>query len=201
MRLRLLAFCFLIAIGQSSAADTPAGFKERDFGPLGGRILMPVDWFASEGSKGSNYMLTVSKEDLASTGRYETGWRLQWIAGITKLANISATQAIQYNIARKKAAEEVLRECDPEKIGEFMRQCLETRAPVPGSPGKKYRIIYTFTWSDELDMMISGTFGAPEEDWEEAAKIYNVIKNFVLMDRARMEAREKSTPSKPITKP
>lgn len=201
MRLGLLTFCLLVSLGRSAEMEALPGFEVRDFGPLGGQIMVPSGWFVTEGAKGTTYLFTVSKEDLATTGRYETGWRIQWIAGVSKLANVTATQAIQYNIARKKAAEQVVRECEPEKIGEFTRQCLETLAPVAGSPDRKYHIIYTFSWSDEKDMMIAGTFGAPEEEWPEAQKIYRVIKDFKLVDWARVEAKKKTATATELPKP
>lgn len=175
------------------AAEMPAptGFKAHDFGPLGGQILVPDGWFVTEGAQGSNYLFTASKEDLAATGTYKTGFRVQWIAGISKMADAKASQAVQINIARKKSREQVVRECEPERIGPLLRQCLETRAPIDGHAGKFYRLVYTFSWSDEMDTMIGATFGAPEEEWESAQKIYEVIKDFKLVDRDRMDAKKK----------
>lgn len=175
----------------------PDGFEVRDFGPIGGQIIIPRGWFVTQGTNpnGTQYLFTASKEDLAATGHYETGWRIQWIAEVSKTANITATQAVQYNIDRKKASEEVVRECDPEKLGEFNRRCLETIAPVPSKPGKKHRIIYSFFWSDEMDMMVAGTFGAPSAEWDAAAKIYQTIKDFKLLDWDRVEAKKKAAAS------
>jgi len=56
----------------------------------------------------------------------------------------------------------------------------------------KYHIIYSFFWSDEKDMMVAGTFGAPMEEWDSAAKIYRVIKDFKLLDWDRVEAKKKA---------
>jgi hypothetical protein len=192
MRSCCLLLCLLVSRSFGAEMLAPEGFEVRDFGPIGGQIIIPRGWFVSQGTRGTQYLFTVSKEDLAVTGHYETGWRIQWIAEVSKTAKITATQAVQYNIDRKKASEEVVRECDLEKSGEFNRRCLETLSPVPSKPGMKYHIIYSFFWSDEKDMMVAGTFGAPMEEWDSAAKIYRVIKDFKLLDWDRVEAKKKA---------
>jgi hypothetical protein len=194
MRLRLLALCLFVSLARGAELEAPAGFETRDFGPLGGQILVPKNWHVSQGSNATNYTLLMSKDLPEPSGRYETGWRIQWVVGISKsMAAATPAKVVQYNISKKKASEHVLKECDAERLGEFSRQCLETLAPVPNKPDKKYRIIYTFFWSDEKDMLIVGTFGSPEEEWPETAKIYQVIKDFKLVDWDRFEAKQSTT--------
>lgn len=185
---RVVFWCLLLASGRSAEMTAPAGYIVRDLGPFGGQGIAPKDWFVSQGTHGTSFLFTASKEDHTTGGNYHTGWRIQWVASVSTITKHTAAENIRYNIAQRKTREVVIRECEPGTVGEFHKQCLETiGAPIANKPNAKYHMICSFFWSDEKDMMIVSTFGAPMEEWAEASKIYQVIKDFKLVDWDRLD--------------
>lgn len=124
--------------------------------------------------------------------------RTQLLSRVKAVAGISPKQAVQVNIDRKKTLEEVVRECPAAKFDQFWRSCLETVGfPSKAKPTQKYHLVYSFWWSDELDLMAAVTFGAPIEEWTQAQKVYDVIKDFKLIDLDRAPQPPNRTPATP----
>jgi hypothetical protein len=70
-----------------------------------------------------------------------------------------------------------------------MRACLETTGyPSHAKPQQQYHMLYTFSWNDDADILIVSTFGAPVEQWHEAALVHAVIKDFKLIDPDRAQS-------------
>lgn len=170
----------------------PEGYEVRNLGSKGGQIIIPKGWFYRTGQTPNGPAYSISKEN---SDRYETGMRIQVVARIKATAGLTPREAVEMNIARKKRLEQLVDECPPAKSGMFWRICLETiSAPNQATPTKKFHLKYSFWWNDDADMMLASTFGAPEEDWPEAQKIYAVIKDFKLIDLDRVPTHPAMSP-------
>ena len=185
-----VVFLTLILISLSAHAESiPSGYTKEDLRPLGGEILVPESWYFRGGATNNGFMYVLSKEQNEDDS-YETGFRIQGIINI-KDSGLSPVQATAYNWKRfKDSAKEIIKECDEEQAGVFRKTCLEVIQNNPNNPDDDFHIIYSFFWSDELDMIVIGIFGAPESTWPEAENIYNTIKDFVLFDIDKMEFEE-----------
>ncbi|MGJ8653748.1 MAG: hypothetical protein ACSHX8_10780 [Opitutaceae bacterium] len=183
---KIIITLFWIATLTLFAEEAPEGFKEKELKPLGGKILVPDDWHFRGGMTKNGFMYILSKEDNPD-GTYETGFRIQGIMNI-KESGFTPTQATVYNWKRfKDGAKEIVKECDEEHAGIFKKTCLETIQENPTTPEDDFHIIYSFFWNDEIDMIVTGIFGAPESKWDEAEEIYYTIKDFTLIDMAKIE--------------
>lgn len=168
------------------AQTAPIGFEEKELKPIGGKILVPDGWHLSGGMTENGFMYVLSKENNPD-GTYQTGFRIQGILKIRE-KGLSPLEATVYNWKRfKDGAKEVIKVCDEEDVGLFKKTCLETIETNPANPDDDFHIIYSFFWNDEMDMIITGIFGAPESEWEEAEAIYYKIKDFTLFDIEDME--------------
>jgi hypothetical protein len=186
---------FLFALyGRAAEMEAPPGYTVHDLWSVGGQILVPAGWVFREGSTPGGPMFTISKEN-NTDGTYETGMRIQVIGHIKENAGVTAKEAVDLNIRRKKSLEKVISECPPAQSGPFNRICLETTVHEGDkTPQREYHCIYSFWWSDDLDLMIAATFGAPANEWDSASLIYAVIKDFKLVDRERAEKPKTTGP-------
>jgi hypothetical protein len=149
------------------------------------RYWSPAGWTFVAANSAAGPVFTLSKED-SRKGSYDTGMRIQLISKIKARVGLTPKEAVLLNIARKKKLEQVISECPEAQAGVFRRICLETEGyPSEAKPSQRYHLMYSFWWSDEADFMAAATFGAPIEEWPQAAKIYAVIKDFKLVDLDR----------------
>lgn len=186
MPIRLLIFLFTVFAARAAEMQAPEGFTVHDLGSMGGQVLLPNGWFFATGQAPNGPYYTLLKED-SGKGSYDTGMRIQFVAKVKATAGISPKQAVQLNIDRKKAKETVVHECPESQMGAFRRVCLETLGfPSKAKPTQKFHLVYSFWWNDETDLMAAVTFGAPVEEWAEAKKIYDVIKDFKILDLDRV---------------
>ncbi len=177
-----------------ASAELPDGYIAKDLEPLGGELLIPKSWHFSGGMTNTGFLYTASKE-LRVDGSYDTGFRIQGIMKIRELYRISPLDAVIQNVeAKKKEAVEIIQDHSEPQEGLFEKRCLETIEKIPSSGGTvSYHVVSSFYWSDKMDIMVVLTFGAPVSEWGEEVKVYNVIKNFTLFDKAKYELNLKSS--------
>lgn len=169
---------------QKAATKATAGeYVEQELPPLGGKISRPKDWhYMDEHSRGK-YMWTISEQDISKGGSYDTGVRIQAFFGVKENTGKTAKEFLQgFLEAKQKGDAKVLSTC-PEKAQDmFTRTCLEVEEG-------QYRILYSVFWTTEgdLDAGVVMISGAPKEQWDRYAPIFNKMAEFKLLDMKQIE--------------
>ncbi|TDU64517.1 hypothetical protein EI77_03967 [Prosthecobacter fusiformis] len=180
MRYLTLFILFLMLGSLSATEKVPAGFVMQVMEPTGGKILRPKGWFYNEGHRSNAWMWTISKED-THDGKdpYDTGVRIQAVAGVQERTGKSPEVFLKEFIAQKrKAADKVHKNCDAVDQGLFTRTCIEVTE-------REYRILYSVFWSNEIDMIVISIAGAKTTDWEANSKFFDTMSAFELIDMKR----------------
>ncbi len=155
--------------------------------PFGGRISMPKDWYFRERHGTTSSIWILSKEN-PDEHPYVTGVKLQYIWGVEKGTGKTPENFIREFIDQKKQTVKVLNECAAKEQSFFTGVCLETLEPaIEHGRDENYHILYSLFWGNDLDwviVMVKGTF---EELWEQNVPIFQVMKDFEIIDMARFE--------------
>jgi TonB family protein len=161
---------------------TPTEFGQQILEPMGGRIARPKGWFYAEAHRGPVYMWTLSREDSAGGKRYDTGVRIQTFMKVKEGAGKTAQEFIMDFVeAKKKAADRVVKTCDPKEQRLFTRICLETEEGP-------HHILYSLFWgSKDLDVAVVLIAGTTRELWDTYAPTFDKMSNFELIDMKRFE--------------
>jgi hypothetical protein len=179
----LLAWLVLSSVHAQSDQE----FRVQLLEPLGGKILMPKDWFYKEYHGAPYYVWTLSKEDL-DKGPYTTGVKIQLISGIQEGAGKTPEEFLKEYAEGKKQTAKVLSECAEEEQQYFTRICVETIETLPEfGDDKKFRIQYSLFWSNRMDMVIVVISGTLEQLWAENEPIFDAMQAFELIDMKRFE--------------
>jgi hypothetical protein len=159
----------------------PEGFVLQRLESTDGRIAKPKDWFYVSSGTPSGWLWTLSAED-PSKGGYETGLRIQLLAGVEKGTKRSTEEFAQNFLQQKRASTMLVSECPVVDQGQFKRQCIEVIENVQRPEGVKiYHILYSVFWGNKLDMVVVNTFGAPEEKWSSVSPFSKVMANVELI--------------------
>lgn len=151
----------------------PPGFELQVLDTTQGRIAKPKGWFYSHSADKFSLSWILAKED-PKAGRYETGFRIQFVPNATDAAKLPLEQYVDRFIAQRQQSAEVKRLCSAQRVGQFLRRCLET---IEGP----HRILYSLFWSQELDALVVTIFGAPVAEWEQARYIADRMNEFELL--------------------
>lgn len=172
---------FAPAFACATEIKVPAGYTVQVLDVTKGEIARPDGWFYRFFTDDKSIVWTISKEG-SKTGAYRTGMRVQFTPAINRFTGKSARELIGDVIDQKRKSAKVERLCNEERAGEFQRICMETTEPSDIA-GKNFRILYTFSWSDEKQAVAITTFGAPEENWESLKDTIYVMSSFVLIGK------------------
>ena len=180
--LTLLLLLLMPLAVDAQPLPVPPGYLRQALEPTGGEIARPIDWFFRSDETPSGWLWTLSKEDPAQ-GPYLTGQRIQLLVGVEASSGLTrAAFARQYLDDRRKGAR-VVRECPATDQGEFYRRCLEVVQTVDSGKGPRaFRILYSMMWGKRMDLVVSSTFGAPEETWKEASRLAGPMTEFRLIN-------------------
>ncbi|MEM8667287.1 MAG: hypothetical protein AAGG48_07215 [Planctomycetota bacterium] len=177
------------SVVQTKEMFVPDGFILEELKPIGGSILRPEDWTFKQQHRKNTFMWTISKEDLED-GSYETGMRIQFVAGIKKLTGQTAQEFIAGFMKDKAKSSKVIRKCPEEKQGVFTRVCLLTEKTSDGEK-PSFRILYSCFWSNDLDMACLSIAGTTPEQWKTYESTFDTMAKFKLLDMDKIEAQRK----------
>lgn len=188
-----LATC-LLAFQQNTIAEQKTVAEENQIvfitqllEPFGGKIQMPKDWFYRERHNEQSYVWSLSKEN-PDEEPYITGVKLQYIGDIEEHTGKTPEQFLRNFIQQKKSQVKVLSECAAEEQTFFTKVCLETLEPAPKlGEGINYRIQYGLFWGNEIDWVIIMVQGTTEALWNQNKDIFQVMKDFDVIDMTRFE--------------
>ncbi len=191
-------FLFLVGSAPSSNAQmtAPVGYRVRSLDPIDGKVLVPDGWHFASSIDPAGYTWIISQEPLieGTKGFYKTGMRIQLIHGMHKYKKITPEEFIIKFIAGKKEDNaRIIGNCSGVKLGPFQRKCLETKEDMAlGGEKKKYRILYSMFWNNEIDTVIVMTFGTPVNKWDQDKKYLKNIGAITLPDFVKMYRNAKS---------
>ena len=179
-------FILTVLVMPLHAIEIPEGFIIQELASLGGEILMPESWYFLERSPPQGYEIIISKEN-AEFESYETGFKITVIPSVKKRTGLTPYQLMFHNREIfKNGAKSVINECEEEHSESLKRICLETIEDNMITPGDDFHVVYSFVSYEEDDMAVILIFGAPESNWEEAEKIYYMMKDFKLIDMEKI---------------
>ena len=164
--------------------------------PLGGKVEKPADWYYAERHRSKDSLNWVISKEKSEDG-YATGVSIQLMIGIEektgKLAERFVDEVVQSQIA--KAKKSTL--CEKEEAGFFMRQCLTTEEQqVKGDQVTDYRVLYSFFWNNEIDMLGITVAGTPIDSWDEYKNTFQRMSEIEIINMDRF--RDESSHDKPI---
>lgn len=178
-----------LAAMRARTTRVPDGFELQVLEPLGGKIARPKGWFFQQSSSPSGYLWTLSK-DKSESGGFVVGMRIQMLAKVKEGTGMTPKEFVNNFITRFKPTTKVLSECPESEVGLFRRRCLEVEGEVDcGGRKEQCRDLYSFLWSDQIDMVTITIFGAPPDQWDELARIREVMSEFELIDMKRFDAK------------
>jgi hypothetical protein len=182
MYIKSLLAVVIVALGGPAFADSPpTEFVTQVLEPTGGKILRPKSWFYSEGHRGSSYMWTLSKEDMAGNRPYTTGVRIQTFVGVKDVTGKTAKEFILDFVAAKNKSAKVLNSCTEQDQGLFTRICLETEEGP-------HHILYSLFWgSSGMDIAVVSVAGTTKEQWKTFAPTFQKMGTFEIIDMQRFE--------------
>ena len=166
---KFIAIFILVMLSSLSHAQT-----ERNYGPAaagytwfeakdaGAAALKPEGWFAKVESKNGTGALFITKEDIDSSGKFETGLSLNFVRGVRATTGLTSSK---YAIS-------------------FLSKALEGNEELTsfGTPGKAMTTIglrvknkkldkvihYYLVANDAGDTLHIFTFESPAQDWDSA---------------------------------
>ncbi|MFT3867915.1 MAG: hypothetical protein QM715_05395 [Nibricoccus sp.] len=189
MKIKIFALLVLSSCFAIGMVEMPKGFKTQALEPLGGELLMPESWHFHGGMTQTGFLFIASKEKNAG-GSYDTGFKIQGIVGIKKKTGVSAKEAAQKNLNLfEKNAKKVIRTWPELEFGYFRRIGIEVLQANAKNPDDEYHVIYSFFWNDDMDMMVASVSGAPESNWPEADKVFEVMQRFKLVDVDKLKGK------------
>ncbi len=182
----ILTILFLLASAFSVAKEE---MLQQILEPTGGKIMKPKSWFYSESQNSNGYIWTLSKEDISSGGSYDTGVRIQLIAGIKEGTGKSPKDFLfEFADSKKTTVDRVVSSCEPTEQGLFSVVCLETIETVmQGDKKKEFHILYSLFWNDKMDMVVVSVAGTLENEWKEYQSTFNEMRAFEIIDMSRFE--------------
>jgi hypothetical protein len=164
---------------KAAAKATKVEYVEQILEPLGGKITKPKAWHYTEGHRGDKFMWTISEQDISGGGRYDTGVRIQAFFKMKEHTGKTAKEFLQGFLESKQQGDgKVLSTCPEKEQGMFTRACLEMEEG-------QYRILYSVFWSDDIGVVMVS--GAPKEQWDRYAPVFNSMTNFQLLDMKKIE--------------
>jgi len=181
-------------VAENTEIEIPEGYELQMLEPLGGKIAKPKGWFCYGGMTESGCMWVISKEK-TNQGEYDTGLRIQGEWKIKERIGKTAEASANNFLDLKKRQTVVVRECETTSVSPFLRRCVEVEEDVErGKSKRKFHVVYSALWSNDMDMVVITTFGAPVEEWCTARDISEVMARFQLldMDYIRKMAKEEN---------
>lgn len=183
--MKYIIFILVLLICEMCFADSdfpiPKGYVLQRLDATDGKIAKPKNWFYNSSGTSNGWVWTFSEED-TSKGEYETGLRLQLIVEVKKNMKQSPEDFAKGFLNSKKNGISFLKPCDETIVGDFIRQCLETVEKIPQKSGTKaFHILYSVFWSNNRDMVVVSTFGAPVEKWDSVKSISSAMSYFELI--------------------
>lgn len=187
-----LLFALLSTDVGAQSISVPDGYVLQPLEPTDGVIARPKDWLYLYRPTQSGWMWTISAEDPSKW--YDTGWRTQVLIGVESGTKRPRADFANNFLQQKRASSQVLRDCAPGEQGAFIRACLEVVEDIKTPTGnRKFRVLYSVFWGQQIDMVAITTAGTPEQNWDNVRPIFEVMQGFVLVganfaDRARQTA-------------
>jgi hypothetical protein len=176
----LLCLVPILAHAQQDVV-VPEGFVLQTLEPTDGQIAKPKDWYYTSEGTPSGWMWTLSKEDTAK-GAYETGMRIQMMFDVQADSGLTKAAFIDKFVRDKVASSEVIRNCPVTDEGEFFRRCLEVLEDIPlKGVAERFHILYSLSWSKNMDMVVVSIFGTPLADWPAQAATADAMAHFRLI--------------------
>lgn len=157
----------------------PEGFEIQPLDVTKGQVFKPKGWFYNFSGNEQSIVWTISKED-SKKGSYKTGMRIQFSPSIKSFTEESPRDVIAGIIRQKTKSVKVDRLCNEERAGEFQRICLETTEPT-NNPKENFKILYTFSWSQEKSAIVITIFGAPESEWNSLKGTIETMSKMTLI--------------------
>ena len=177
--LTTLLSLFVVVTPVVAEEPVPEGFELQILEGTKGEIAKPKSWFYQSSANDECILWTLSKED-PSKGSYRTGMHIQFCLLVSKMTKTSPEELIRRFVEEKRNSAQIDRECEEVSAGRFKRICLETTEPSSG-PVERFKILYTYSWSNDMDAIAVTTFGAPEGDWPQLAETIAVMSQLVLI--------------------
>jgi hypothetical protein len=174
-------FCLAISMAAKPGIAVPEGYVLQVLGGTDGRIAMPKAWHYTNGGTETGWLWTFSAEEMKD-GQYETGLRIQMIMDVERRTNQSKDAFAKNFIEQKRKSLKVIKECPVEDFGTFKRQCIEVLESIQSPSGvRRFHILYSVMWLQQMDVVAVSTFGAPEDEWDSVADISKIMSEFVLI--------------------
>jgi hypothetical protein len=165
----------------TSPLTVPEGFELQTLDVTQGSILKPKDWFYKFSTDGKDILWTVSKEDPEPDG-YKTGFALRLFPAVSKTLKETPKAAAKAFISMFEKSGKLMHKCRPEKVGDFTRACMETREVISAPALKgEYRVLYSTSWSDDLDMVTVSVFRTLYDEWDAYEEIRDQMTKVILI--------------------
>jgi hypothetical protein len=158
---------------QESLPDTPPGFTWVAVPGAATTLLRPDGWFVKTEDKNGTISSFITLENIDEAGRYQTGLSFNFIRDISKKAGQSARMYAIAFVQEAQRTKDVIKEpwgnqLDTGLLGVGIR----FREPVDGVPLLLHMYLIADDQADSIRLFI---FESPEQGWDEAWKIGEVM--------------------------
>jgi hypothetical protein len=170
-----VSLLFFMALPSFGGLVAPAGFSVQTLDITKGSALKPDGWFYSQHHRARKYLRwVISKEDAEkANGAYETGVAINLMLGFTEKTGMNSEQLAKDLISQITSYGEIIRQCEPEKIGDMFRVCVEKIEE--NESGNTYHVMYTFMWWPSAEMVAYTSAGTKPEMWSTYSKTFDTM--------------------------
>ena len=165
--------------------ELPKGFSWHESDTCHAAVPVPKGWYVKEEGSGDTHSLTITKENIEQTGRYETGYTLSCYDSFSRTVGVGPSKYAASII------EKVQQTNDKKNIVVEPWANVLTKGAVKGA-GIRFRdakpppalIHYYFIANEQTDTLHFIIFEAPEAEWAAAWKLGEVmLTNVVVWSR------------------
>ncbi|MCP4552154.1 MAG: hypothetical protein GY834_08990 [Bacteroidetes bacterium] len=162
---------------QPSLPAAPSGFDWITSTNGIGSFIKPNEWFLKEEKSGDTNALFITKENIATEGKFITGLSVNQINYFSKTQSVKPSQYAKAYAAKIAASDEVLK--NGVVKGDFPdMNIMRIKGINNGVPTIVHHISIGMDAKDQLYLLI---FEAPESEWEHETKHSSPMLNFFIL--------------------
>lgn len=176
-----LQFTVAATIDNTPLRTPPANFTWKKLPEIKGAILLPDGWhFKSVKGKGTSGAYFFSKEKIGKSGSYQTGLSLNYQTNITQKTGLKASvYANQY----MNAAASKIKLIDPSSTNSGPFHAVKFKQSRPSTNFEKTTFVqHLCIANDKTGTVYLILFEAPQDNWESASKISDIMLKTILLD-------------------
>jgi hypothetical protein len=163
--------------------DAPDGFKWHEIKPIKAAFLRPDGWHFSKATNKHGVAYKFTKEDTSKGKSFLTGLTINVTKKVTEKSHVKPSLYAVHFMQEYTKGLKVTLDGKLDHIGILQRLIFEVVKKIPETDtDQDFRVRVVVIANDKTDTMYTIFFGAPNDEWEQAWKIGNVLLSMFMLD-------------------